>query len=377
MYSSIKRLFESEGVKAAEQKLVRTFEQKKTKLTDISLRGVWESIVGPVHETLHFLKNKGGYYPFNDKRAQEADVRVSSMSNIVGVLLHNEMIDEYNAVPKISPMLVEEFTSNLKDEQIAGFQAMNTGDEIEEAEDYPEYGTSDKYVTTGQKKKRGGIVHVTEEALIFDQTGRLKEHVRGLMQWMAMQKEKNVVSGVVGGHQCYYPSGVATSLYGGSPYLVTNNLLVDWTDIEKAENDGLGAMTAENGEPIDNNMPNKVLLVPIALKYTGKRIVNATEAVYGADSDTIKMIGKNPVSDENITVVSSRYVYTYTSSDTTWFYGNPKRQFRYKSIYPLQTFTLPPNNMLEFTRDIKFSYKVREWGWVFCIDTKYFVKNTA
>ena len=76
-------------------------------------------------------------------------------------------------------------------------------------------------------------------------------------------------------------------------------------------------------------------------------------------------------------VVSSRYVATYTSDSTTWFYGDFKKQFRYKEIWPLQTFQLPVNNLLKFQRDIKFSYKVREWGWIFAKDQKYVVKNTA
>lgn len=373
MYQGIKQLLESEGIKAVQGKISKAFQKDKIKLNDISLKALWESIVGDPSETMTFLSKKEGF--LNQKEVQEADVRSSALSNIIGVVLANEMIDAYNLLTKVGDKLVTKYKSSQKDERIAGFIAMGDGDEVDEGIEYPEYGTSSKYVTTGEKKKRGGIVHVTEEAILFDRTGQLLEYIKDIAEHLAMRKEKNIISGVTGAHQCYYPSGVATDLYNGSPYVISSNALVDWTDIEKAENDGLDNMTDENGEKISYIAPNPIILVPSALKYTARRIINATEITRKTDSANTLTKSSNPLDKSQ--VVSSRYVATYTSDSTTWFYGDFKKQFRYKEIWPLQTFQLPVNNLLKFQRDIKFSYKVREWGWIFAKDQKYVVKNTA
>lgn len=374
MYATIKRLFENEGPNATVAKVTEIFKKKKTKITDISLRGIWESIVGDPSKTTNFLKNSSGFFG-DEERVTESAVKQSALSNIIGVLLANEFIEQYNAVKTIGDQLCTLYKSSEKDERIAGFTAMQDGDEVEEAEDYPEFGISDKYVTTSEKKKRGGIVHVTEEAILRDKTGQLLENIMEIAEYLAMRKEKNIISGVVGGHQCYYPLGVATSLYATTPYKVDSNALVDWTDIEKCENDGLTAMVNENGEKIDATPIRPVILVPKAREWTAKRIVNATEISHYTETAIIETRAKNPLAGQNILVLTSVYVSTYAGNSTSWFYGDPKRQFRYKQIWPLQVFSLPANNIFEFTRDIKFSYKVREWGWIFAKDQKYFVKN--
>jgi len=378
MYTEIQRAIETTGIKAVVQKVQESFRKKKVKISDrkISIRRLWESVVGHPDDTMSFLKKQKGFQI--SMPVKEADVRVSAMANLVGELLSNEVIESYNKVATIGDKLVETYNSNQRDERLPGFVDIPTDDsDVAEGEAYPEAGLTDKYVLTGEKKKRGLIVNVTEEAIMFDQTGLVVERIKEVADALAQRKEKNILSGICGGHVCYYPSGSGTALYATAPFVVAANALVDWTDIDKAEKDGLGSMVDDNGNEISVDTGKKILLVPLALKYTGKRIVNATENSYGADSDKVKTSGPNILSDENIIVASSRYVAVYTGNDTTWFYGDPTKQFRYKEIYPLQTFTLANNNMLEFDRDIKFSYKVREWGWIFAKDQRYFVKNTA
>jgi len=373
MYGSIKKLMESEGVKAVQAKISRAFKKDKIKLSDISLKGLWESIVGDPSETMTFLSKKEGF--LNQKEIQEADVRSSALSNIIGVVLGNELIDAYNDQAKIGNTLTKVYKSNQKDERIAGFTAMPDGDEVEEGVDYPEYGINSKYVTTGDQKKRGGIVHVTEEAILFDRTGQLLEYVQDIAQNLAMRKEQNIISGICGAHTCYYPLGVATALYGASPYLVASNELIDWTAIEKAENEGLDAMTDEQNNKIAFMSQKPILLVPSALKFTARRIMNATEIVTVTDTAKTETKSANPL--DAAQVISSRYVETYNGNATSWLYGDFPKQFRYKEVFPLQVFQLPTNNLLQFQRDIKFSYKVREWGWVFAKDNKYVIKSNA
>lgn len=372
-YGSIKQLMESEGAKAVQGKISKAFKEKKIKLDDISLKGLWESIIGDSSETMSFLNKKEGF--LNQKEVQEADIRSSALSNIIGVVLANEMIDSYSKLTKVGDSLTKPYNSSQKDERVAGFVAMPDGDEVDEGIDYPEYGTSSKYVTTGDKKKRGGIVHITEETILQDGTGQLVEFVQDIAENLAMRKEKNIVSGVCGAHNCYFPLGVETALYQAAPYLVASNELIDWTDVEKAENEGLDNMTDELGEKIAYISQNPVLLVSSANKFTARRIVNATEITTVTDTAKTQTKSSNPL--DPVQVISSRYVETYNGNATSWLYGDFKKQFRYKIIWPLQVFQLPTNNLLKFQRDIKFSFKVREWGWIFAKDQKYVVKNNA
>lgn len=378
-YSSLKRVVESEGVQVAENKLTKILKESKTKLSDIgiSLKGLWESIVGRVDNTLNFFHQGQGF--IDTKPVQEADVKSSAFSNITGVLIANEVIAAYEQVPTIGDQLVQTpyYRTTQQGERYAGFSAHENVKDVDEGADYEELGLSDKYVTIAERKKRGGIILVTEEAIMRDQTGMLLERIRNLAERHAIAKEKDIIACVVGNKACYYPSGVVQALYAGAPYLVTTNALVDWTDVENCEVTGFSEMTDEKGEKIGWMPVRPVMLVPRALYRTGKRIVNATEVKYGADSVTIQAIGANPLSGEQIQVLTSNYVSTYTSDTTSWFYGDPKKQFRFKEYWPLQVFQLQANNTYEFERDVKFAYKTRDWGFCFAVDQKYFLKNTA
>ncbi len=378
-YSSLKRLVESEGVQVAENKLTKILKESKTKLSDIgiSLKGLWESIVGRVDNTLNFFHQGQGF--IDTKPVQEADVKSSAFSNITGVLIANEVIAAYEQVPTIGDQLVQTpyYRTTQQGERYAGFSAHENVKDVDEGADYEELGLSDKYVTIAERKKRGGIILVTEEAIMRDQTGMLLERIRNLAERHAIAKEKDIIACVVGHKACYYPSGVVQALYAGAPYLVTTNALVDWTDVENCEVTGFSEMTDEKGEKIGWMPVRPVMLVPRALYRTGKRIVNATEVKYGADSVTIQAIGANPLSGEQIQVLTSNYVSTYTGDTTSWFYGDPKKQFRFKEYWPLQVFQLQANNTYEFERDVKFAYKTRDWGFCFAVDQKYFLKNTA
>jgi hypothetical protein len=326
--------------------------------------------VGDPSETMSFLRNGTGFQS-QVAQVQEAEMRSSAMSNIVGVVLSNEMLDMYNKYPRIHQDLCLEYKSSLKNEIIPGFKPLGQGEEVNEGEEYPIISTSDKYVSIPEAKKRGGIVHVTEEAILYDQTGRLLETARSLVEEIAEKEEYDALKRIVGAEQCYYPQGVGTDLYQAAPFLVASNALVDWTDVEKAMVEGLGAMVDENGNPTNSLAANPILLCSTAKEMTARRIVNATEIRHGSDP---VVLSSNPLNGQGIQVKSSVFIHQILGNTSAWFYGDPRKQFRKFLRWPLQVFRLNSNNMLEFTRDIKFSYKVRHWSWIFVKENRYFVK---
>ena len=205
-------------------------------------------------------------------------------------------------------------------------------------------------------------------------TGALLDRARMIGERAALEREKTILKAVLGVENSYFPGGTASTLYSATPYLVASNALTDWTSIETCENDGFGAMTDENGEAI--LVTPTAILVPIALKATTKRILTATSVAHLTSSDTIRTWSSMPVKTD-YEIISSPLIHQLSGSSTTWFLGDFKRQFRWKEIWPIQTFKASQNDQDRFHRDIVEKYKVRYYGCCFAIDNKYVVKNTA
>jgi hypothetical protein len=378
---SLKQLVEAEGPQAIENTLRDLANDKENPLklgTDVTIQELFESFVGL--ENLQATHRQAGFVNVN---LAEAAVRVSAFSNITGVLLGNEVIEGYNYASGIGDSLVRTYRTKYIDERIPGFTASEKPLEVKEGDAYDESGVMDKYITLGTGLKMGRIINVTEEAVLYDQTGMLVEKMRGIGELCALEREKTILKAVTGVTQCYFPSGSGANLYGGAPYIKTSNGLSDWTNIEACLVDCFAAMTDENGELV-NSMPTAIL-VPTNLLFTAKRIIGATEILTknpttgtaGTTAQARETMSSNPV--DNYRIISSPQVSNVQSSNptTNWWLGDFQRQFRWKEVLPLQVFRRPENGDMQFERDIVTGFKVRYLGNVFAVDQRYVAKNTA
>lgn len=368
MAEGFRHIVEANGVQVAGMQLFEIAREKKKKLSEWGIRELYEAFCGD--QVRNFLDSKPGYHV-----VQEADVQSSAFSNIIGVLITNEVIAAYGAVPTIGGQLVKNYPSKMKNETMAGFSPADDVEDVNEDQDYPEAGLTDKYVTLPDPKKKGKVIYLTEEVIFYDQTAQVVIRAQKIGERAAEVKEKRIISGVCGGHVCYSPSGTPTALYGGSPQLVGSNALADYTDLEKCETDGLGAMVDEKGNKIA--VRAKIVLVPRALWRTLTRILNSTTVAVTTGSATIDTWSANPYRPGELIPLMSDFVSTYTSNTTSWFMGDPQKQFYWKEVYPIQTFRLADMSLLEFKKDVKFAFKVRYKGDIFAADNKYFCKNNA
>jgi hypothetical protein len=146
---------------------------------------------------------------------------------------------------------------------------------------------------------------------------------------------------------------------------------------------GFKAMRDENNKPIV--VRPKILLVPMDLEWTAKRIINAVEIVSktptsgtaGTTAQAQETKWSNPV--EGLTIVSSMLVsYVQSTNSTTkcWI-GDRQKEFKRKVVFPFQTFREVQNAQLQFERDIVARFKVRYKEVFFAIDNKYVVMCTA
>ena len=294
-----------------------------------------------------------------------------------GTLIHKALIDSYNGADIISDQLVTNIPSNRQEEIIVGFTATESPKLVPEGLEYEESSIGDKGVGT-RADKYGRIISITEEAVMFDQTGQILNSAREIGEKAAQYKEKLIIDGIVDlNTNVYRPviNGVptATALYSsGNGNLVTSNPLSDYTSIESARKK-FADFTDENGDPI--SIRPKVILVPFALETTARRILNSIEIEeITGESGSRATHSPNPFRD-SYKILSS--VFVDGVSTTTWFFGDFKRQFGWQDVIPLQVTRRKSGNEDEFKRDVVAQFKVRFFGGVFAKDKVYVIKNTA
>lgn len=350
---------------------------------EISIRELWEAFIGPVSRTLEgagdrlFATSRG----IADRVAESegSALMTAAFTDIVGVLLASKMIAGYNAPGYVGDLLFDTVPSKLRSERYAGYTSTERPLEVPEGQSYKETGFMGKYATS-EALKKGRLLNITEEAIFFDRTGELLRRAMMLGEKARTEREQVMIDcftdrGAAAGTFIFRPLGVGAALYriaAAAPNLTVNqlagNALVDWTDVDNAEQVFTG-MVDENNDLI--LVLPRVLVVPSALKSVAKRIVGATELRSGPTTAIELTIWSNPYT--GLVVISSPMFDTISA--TNWYLGDPKKQFVWQEVWPLQILraTLQEEKHL---RDIVFSVKVRYFGGAAAIDDKYVVRST-
>lgn len=345
---------------------------------EFSVRRLFESFVDGGRELIaSWGEDRESGYSVTALESASA-VSTATFSNIIGQIVVSAVLEKFSAPDLLFDRLVTVIPTNFNGEKIPGVGGV--GDRIEvvgESEAYPLIGLSETYVETPQTVKRGGILGLTKEIIQQDRTGVLMQEAGKIAESIAVNREKrvlDVVCGVVNNHKY---NGTSYNTYNAStPWgnLVTSNALVDWTDIE-AVMLKFDAMTdLATGEPV--LIPATSLIVPSALAWTAKRIVEATTIRHNdGASNTPQSEGPNLV--PTLSVLSNAYVANRTSSSTTWFIGNPKKAFAYMQNWGPKVDVAPANSEQEFTNDIVKRWKISERGVCCPIYPQAMVKATA
>ena len=319
----------------------------------------------------------------------EAAIDSSSFTAISGQIVYQTVLENYNQPEFIGGLLCPDRQTQFDGEKIAGISTLgDVAEVVPENEAYPTVGLSSEYIETPRTKKRGMIVPVTKEAIFFDRTGILLQNAGEVGASLGINKEKRCLDAALGIDSLYKRNGrAAVATYGDDSgdhdfdNLEASNQLVDWTDVEAALLLFDGMTDPNSAEPI-NVLGNLVIVVPTALRMTAMSILNATEVREVTNTNTTT-ISANPLHGQfagqtlGITLVTSPYVKNRTSSDTTWFIGNPSKAFAYGVNWPITSVVAPTNNSDEFHRDIVTQYKVSERGAAEVHDPRYMVKSTT
>lgn len=345
---------------------------------DFSLRELWEAMVGPVGRTLGPARGSG---TLNFMDIEEA-VDSTAFPQAVGQLVSRKVTEGYEGFRKIGDMLVTNYPSRLKDERIVSFTHLQGPKAVGEGMPYEDSSFAEKYVTLDMEKL-GRLLSITEEAVIFDQTGQILMRAAQLGEAAAKAREKTIVRGVIDADQgssiyVYRPSGTGEALYasGNYNYISTATTLTDWTDIQEVLTWHATNVTddrqEETADPI--TWDPKILLCPVAKEMVAHRIVNATTLATNTASAAQEASWANPYTGR-FTVLSSPYIDAVDAYQ--WYLGDFKKQFIWKEVFPLQTMRRQAGNEGEFYRDIIAEFKVRYYGGINAIDEKWVVKVNA
>ena len=336
-----------------------------------SIRELFEQFVEDGREAANALRpvSDGGFHI--QESAELVDT--SMFANIMGQVLYNTTLQGYNTPDLIGSMLMETVQTQFSGERIPGIGRI--GDDVEaisEGQPYPNATFSEEYVDTPETIKRGLILNITREVIFFDRTGILLQEASNMGQRIAVNKEKRILDVVCGITTIYRRNGAAAE----ATYQADNqasNTLADWTSIDTAQQKFNVQTDPTTGELIAAQID--VVVVPKALEQTAKRIKAATMVRTTSNTNQNTYTPGNQI-DNGFQVVSGQYVRQRTSSDTTWFAGQPKKAFVYMQNWPLQVSQSNENSEVGFTRDIVARYKASERGGPAVRDRRYMLKNT-
>lgn len=373
----------SAEVRTAGSRIKEHIKSGKIKAADVSLYNLAEACLG--NEGLSALRS------MNDSsegqmlaglREAVDPVNLSAFTNITGELIINQGYEAYRQPDFIGDQLVTAETSNTDNTREAGLSPID--DDVlvvKEGGEYPDTKFGEDYIDIPKSEKRGMKIGLTREMIFFDRTGKLVELARSIGEVLGRNKERRILSYVLGLTNNFTRKGVARNTYVAASdpriNLKTGLTLTDWTSY-----DTIMQMFQVMGDdksvadPI-TVVPNTILCTP-GKEMTHKRILNATEVRHVTATATIETAGANPLAGKGLKVLSSQWYYDMLTRSTTavgipgagvsstvangtWIIGDFKRAFRYRTLFP---FALEQANHDKdaFERDVLMQWKCSERG---------------
>lgn len=381
-------LCESKGEVELWSQFCDALRTKDLDVDQFSIREAFESLIEGGREIVDSWNPRhGGSGGINLALLEAAGtVDTSAFSNITGQIVYTTILQAYQSEDFIFTKLIPTVSTPFNGEKIPGIGEL--GDEAEivgEGQQYPMVGLSEDWIETPPTLKRGLIVPFTKEIIFFERTGLALQRGKDIGKWMGVNREKRAIDCVIDENTTahrYKWKGTSYATYQTStPYdnVTATNALVDWTDMDNAEQTLNGILDPNTGEPV--TVEAKHFIVTKQLEQTANRIVNATEievvtpGYATSGNPQVTKVG-NPYKSK-YQVVTSKLLAARLATDTDWFLGNITEAFRYMENFPLAVVQAPSNSNDEFHRDIVTQYKASERGQFATFDPRFMSKSTV
>ena len=389
-YKDLRDLYELKGPANACRHLREAIEQRHLRPSDFSIAELFETFVEDGRELRHsYNPNKSGTHLVE---AGGAAVSTAKFSNIFGQISYTATLEAFQDEEYVFTKLIPPESTKFNGQKVPGMAKI--GDEaevVDEGQPYPIAGVSEDYIETPATKKRGLEVDVTKEAVFFDNTGLLLTRCADVGHFLGLNREKRAidclidenagaVSMTAGGHRYHWRGTSYASYQTSTPYdnVTASATLVDWTDLDEAEQTLAGILDPFTGEPISNT-PTDMVVTRQNL-WTAQRIVNATEITvvtpgYATTGNPTETKARNPVS--RVTIHSSQLLAARMVTDTTWYLGTIAKYAKYMENWPITVTQAPAGNSDDFNRDIVQKFKCSERGQYATIEPRVMNESTV
>lgn len=367
----------SGGVERGNMILREAVKQKKIIPERLSFLGLAQGMIGEsadaIRRGLMAYKNS----PFNVR--EQTVVDSSNFAAVTGQILIDRVRAKYELATQIGKLIfsVESTGNNLQTYREAMVSRVPEFSEtVEQNMPYPARQFSQQYIDYPAPSKFGHQCNITLEAVLSDQTRQIyqmADSVGEMTGWDEERRKLRVFLGIVNN---FSQNGTTANTYrtsGAWVNMISNFSLTDWTSINTLESLARNMVDPVTGLPLNNVL--KDLFVMPALRYTAKRILNATEIRSGGAITNGVTISANPLDNEMVLHPTSQYVqvladteggYTSPQADSIVIAGQFQEAFVWREVFPVHTEQLPPNNERSFDRDIVYSVKASGMG-VACV----------
>lgn len=379
----LKRRFELDGPQQTIAHLTESLAQRHLRAEDFSIRDLAEGLVRDGHEWVRALdpRSAGGV---NVLEAGEG-VDVTAFLNVTSQIIYSKIMEAYTQEAFVVSKLVDTIPTRLDGEKIPGISGLaHAADAIAPGMPYPNLGFGEDYIETPSTTKRGFIVPVTKEAIFFDRTHLVLSRAAEVGELLGLNKEKRLIDLVIGATNNYKWLGTSYNTYQSStPWInvKTGSELVDWTDVDEAEQLLADILDPNTGEPV-LLQANTVLVMP-AYRHAANRVFNALEVRFNPAGASTTTLAANPLG--NYQVQESRLAYrriiasgqAAADAKKWWFLGDFKKAFAYMENWPITVTQSAQNSEADFNQDIVVRFKASERGAAAVLNPRYVVKNTG
>jgi hypothetical protein len=382
-YRELKRRYELDGATKTVEHLSESLREKHLRPEDFSIRELAEALVPDGHHWVRMLDPRSS----GSVAVMEASdaVDVTAFLNITGQVVYSKIMDAYTQEAFVLSKLVDSVPTRLDGEKIPGVARIaDSIDSVAPGMPYPSLGFGEDYIETPSTTKRGFIVPVTKEAIFFDRTHLVLSRAAEVGEILGLNKEKRLLDLMIGATNNYKWRGTAYNTYQTStPWInsKSGNALVDWTNVDTAEQLFADILDPNTGEPVLVSATT-VLVMP-AYRHAAHRVFNAAEITYTASGAPTMTRAANPLG--NYRVVESRLAYrrviasgvSASEAKKWWFIGDFSKAFAYMENWPITVTQSPPGSEADFNSDIVIRFKASERGAAAVMNPRYVVKNTG
>jgi hypothetical protein len=225
---------------------------------------------------------------------------------------------------------------------------------------------------------------VTKEAIFFDRTHLVLSRAADVGEVLGLNKEKRILDLIVGVQNNYKQNGASYDTYNAAtPWknLLADNELVDWTDVDAAEQLFADILDPATGEPV--LVRGTTVLVMPAYRHAAHRVFNAAEVTYTGSGAPTATTCANPLG--NYRVHESRLAYrriiasgvAAADAKKWWFLGDFRKAFAYMENWPITVTQAPLGSEADFNNDVVLRFKASERGAAAVLNPRYVVKCTG